>query len=219
MAPQTPFPPTHDSTLPVPVPPSAAEKTLTRFLSRAPKTPHLHPDAMLSTTGVQFSAHSGPRGGLAHHHLQRIAAGLRGEAMVLETREELEAMFGEGIMGEGDDMRIDGVIGRRERSNERVRAWDSGAGADAIEAQAEDMDRFQKSRGMLEGELGERDGAPVEKQNGTVQAVVEHDGAGNMKREHEDDAYGGDGAGVDRAARNAAKKQRRKEEKQRQKQG
>lgn len=187
MATRTAYPPMHPSA-PKTLAPTTAQSHLNTFLSQTKSKPHLHPDALLSSTGIQFSAHSGPQGGLALHHLQRIEAGLRGENLVLETQEELEAVFGEEMRAagtlRGDDSRVDKVIekgsgGKRARSQERVEGWEDGA-------------EFARKRSVDEGEVGDRDGAHVLQQGGEVPVVEEHAGGK-----------------VDAATRKAAKKQRR----------
>lgn len=166
--------------------PTTAQTTLSAFLAQTRTKAHLHPDALLSSTGIQFSANSGPTGGLALHHLQRIEAGLRGENLVQETQEELEAVFGEEMRAagtlRGDDRRVDAVIekssSKRGRSQERVREWEDGA-------------EFAAQQEVLEGEVGDRAGADVVQQGGAPPEIEQHGGK------------------VDAAARKAAKKQRR----------
>lgn len=168
------------------LPPTSAQTTLSAFLAQTRTKAHLHPDALLSSTGIQFSANSGPTGGLALHHLQRIEAGLRGENLVQETQEELEAVFGEEMRAagtlRGDDRRVDAAIekssSKRGRSQERVREWEDGA-------------EFAAQQKVLEGEVGDRAGADVVQQGGAPPEIEQHGGK------------------VDAAARKAAKKQRR----------
>ncbi|KAK3114120.1 hypothetical protein LTR53_007866 [Teratosphaeriaceae sp. CCFEE 6253] len=108
MVPQ-PYPPTFPYTsLTARLSPSTAHSALADFLTLTETHPHLHPDAHLSTSGITFAAQSGPRGGLALHHLRRIEAGLRGERLGVEGAEELEREFG-GIP-EGDDAALDAAI-------------------------------------------------------------------------------------------------------------
>lgn len=185
MASRTAYPPMHTPSAPRSLAPSTAESHLTTFLTQSRTKPSYHPDALLSSTGIQFSAHSGPNGGLALHHLQRIAAGLRGENLVQETQEELEAVYGEEMRAagtlRGDDARLDGAIERtskRGRSQERVREWEDGGA-------------FAAAQEVVEGEVGDREGADVVQQGGEPPAVESHGGK------------------VDAATRKAAKKQRR----------
>jgi hypothetical protein len=185
MASRSVYPPMQHPTPPAVLNPSSAQSHLSTFLSRTRTAPHLHPDALLSSTGIQFSANSGPIGGLALHHLQRIEAGLRGENLVQETQEELEAVFGEEMRAagtlRGDDRRHDATIERvskRGRSQERVREWEDGA-------------EFAQSRAITEGEVGDRESARVVHQGDTPPEIQQSGGA------------------VDAAARKAAKRQRR----------
>lgn len=95
---------------------------LADYLERSRQAPWMHPDAWLSTDGVRHGPKSGPSGGWAIHHLRRIEAGLRGESLVAETKEELVEKFGEevvkkatdgipeGLRQTGDDRRVDAVI-------------------------------------------------------------------------------------------------------------
>lgn len=122
------------------------------------------------------------------HHLQRIEAGLRGENLVQETQEELEAVFGEEMRAagtlRGDDKRLDATIERvskRSKSQERVREWEDGT-------------EFAQQQEITEGEVGDREGADVVQQGGEPPAIEQHEGK------------------VDAAARKAAKKQRRLDE-------
>ena len=184
MASRAVYPPIQHPTGPVALDPTAAQTQLSAFLSQTRSKAHLHPDALLSSTGIQFSANSGPTGGLALHHLQRIEAGLRGENLVQETQEELEAVFGEEMRAagtlRGDDRRVDATIERvskRSKSQERVREWEDGA-------------EFAQQQDITEGEVGDR-GAHVVQQGGAPPEIEQHGGK------------------VDAAARKAAKKQRR----------
>lgn len=184
MASRAVYPPIQHPTGPVVLDPTAAQTQLAAFLSQTRSKAHLHPDALLSSTGIQFSANSGPTGGLALHHLQRIEAGLRGENLVQETQEELEAVFGEEMRAagtlRGDDRRVDATIERvskRSKSQERVREWEDGA-------------EFAQQQDITEGEVGDR-GDHVVQQGGAPPEIEQHGGK------------------VDAAARKAAKKQRR----------
>lgn len=195
MASRTVYPPMQNPTPPHRLTPQTAQTTLKTFLSQTSTKAHLHPDALLSSTGIQFSANSGPTGGLALHHLSRIEAGLRGENLVQETQEELEAVFGEEMRAagtlRGDDRRVDAAIektsSKRSRSQDRVREWEDGA-------------EFAAQQEIVEGEVGNRGGAEVVQQGGAPPEVEQH----------------GAGGKVDAATRKAAKKQRRLAEKKQQ---
>jgi hypothetical protein len=184
---RTVYPPMQHPTGPQRLTPQTAQSQLSTFLAQTATKPHLHPDALLSSTGIQFSANSGPTGGLALHHLSRIEAGLRGENLVQETQEELEAVFGEEMRAagtlRGDDRRADAAIektkSKKSSSQDRVREWEDGA-------------EFAQNQEILEGEVGERGGAEVVQQGGAPPEIEQHAGGK-----------------VDAATRKALKKQRR----------
>ncbi|KAF2166599.1 hypothetical protein M409DRAFT_54930 [Zasmidium cellare ATCC 36951] len=98
-----------------------ASVSLADFLECSREAPWMHPDAWLSTDGVRHGPKSGPSGGWVIHHLRRIEAGLRGESLVAETKEELVERYGEDFVKNappgvadkvlrGDDTRVDAVI-------------------------------------------------------------------------------------------------------------
>lgn len=104
---------------------SEAEPLLSNYLSASLDSPHLHPDAWLYLEGVKFGPKSGPNGGWGIHHLRRIEAGLRGETLEAESKEDLIAKFGEDTVGdatgptsgavkESDDARLDELIESRQ---------------------------------------------------------------------------------------------------------
>lgn len=219
------YPPAHIPSAPITLTPSAAESLLSTYLSQTPHKAHLHPDALLSSTGIQFSANSGPKGGLAIHHLTRIAAGLRGENLVQETQEELEAQFAAELGAGGlDDDVVERTGGsKRSRSMERVREWDDrsaqavGAAVDAdFEAEGEDQRSFELKQEVLEGDVGDRDGAPVVERNASVPEIKTHDEEEEeqkpaVKKIKTEPTEGG--GQMDKAAKKAAKKARRDAEK------
>lgn len=238
-----------------------AAAPLAEFLERSRQAPWMHPDAWLSTDGVRHGPKSGPSGGWAIHHLRRIEAGLRGESLVAETKEELVEKFGEeavknappgvaeGELHAGDDTQLDAVIEekntkiedektrkkreKKERTqrekaekagNKRKRDdWEdsdapeeiqAGTGAntpyaDSMTAYSETWQKkedYEQSQDVLMGEVGERDGAPVSKQNGDPPIVVTHDiNGGVIVPEKPKTAE-------EKAARKLAKKARRAEE-------
>lgn len=130
------YPPTihHSSTI---VSPAEAQEALAKFLKRAETKPYLHPDSQINSTGINFSAHSGPNGGLAFHHLRRIEAGLSGENLIAETEEEL-AKLEEPADAEAlplsDDKRLDA---RLQRTKE-IQEWaESSTAAASVEDDTE----------------------------------------------------------------------------------
>ena len=121
-------PPFKHPSHPIQISPSEAQKSIANFLKKTSSKPHLHPDSFLSNTGIRFAVGTGPKGGIALHHLRRIDAGLRGEVLEKETPEQLEALFGPPV---GDDVRLDGQISRSEeklrkakkRKREEIEDW------------------------------------------------------------------------------------------------
>lgn len=232
MVPRTSYPPVvHHANLNKTLTPTAAQSQLASFLEKTSTQPHLHPDSLLSTTGITYSAHSGPSGGLAIHHLRRIEAGLRGENLVAETEEELAQYKDDYVGKEGDDEDLNESIAQSERKQRKelkkrkrtaeIQDWaeDTSSQADLgppgreIESFAhtplhesdwQDQEEYEAQQRPLEGEVGEREGAPVQKQNGAVPRVVEHGGGGEGKKEL---------SAADKKARKSAKKARRHAEK------
>ncbi len=183
-----------------------AEK-LADYITRSREHPYLHPDSYLSSAGVSFSVTSGPKGGLALHHLGRIEAGLRGESLKLASKEDLRAQFGvedeDEELQSSDDRALDHAIGntmRKKRKQKEVQEWvaqsESEGYGDGVPREVEsfantpmhtpfewqDQQEYELQQTMLEGELGERDGAPVVKQNGIEPGLLLHDSDGNLRR-------------------------------------
>ncbi|KAF2769298.1 hypothetical protein EJ03DRAFT_98148 [Teratosphaeria nubilosa] len=208
MVPKTSFPPVHHHPrLTKPLKAADAQKQLAAFLTQTSTKPYLHPDAILSASGIQYSAQSGPNGGLALHHLRRMEAGLRGENLIAESAEELAEQF--GALPHGDDTRVDALIenrtggAKRKRSMDEVGQWAEDASeaayGDVSRAGAtedwEDKEQYELNQRPVEGEVGERDGAEVVRQDGEVPVVAEE------KKVLSE---------VDRKARKAAKKEKNK---------
>jgi len=223
MVPKISYPPRHyHDHLTKPLSPTTAQAHLAAFLAQTSSKPHLHPDAQLSTSGIAFSASSGPKGGLALHHLTRIEAGLRGESLVAETATELEERFGDEVgVPKSDDRRLDeviegrakaGVEGKRKRSAEEVAQWAEETSGAALTGEgqewdgAEDMESYELGQRPMKGEVGGREGAPVVKQGGGVPDVVEHDEDGGVVGKKP-------ATEAEKKARREAKKARRKVEK------
>ncbi|TKA61849.1 hypothetical protein B0A55_11551 [Friedmanniomyces simplex] len=215
MVPKASYPPIfHHASKTRRLTPTEAQIELADFLERTETQPYLHPDAQLSASGISFAAQSGPKGGLAIHHLKRIEAGLRGERLGEETTEELENQYGTEVhLPEGDDGKldvlIDGNSGRkgglkRQRTSDWAETSSNAGPADSQEALAgaadednnwQDKEDYEHSRRNLVDDIGER-GAPVVKQNGAP-PVISH--APESKAE--------------KKARKGAKKERQKIEK------
>lgn len=174
-----------------------ASNMLDKYIMDSESHPHLHPDSIITPTGVTFSAHGGPMGGVVMHNLRRVAAGLHGEYMEPEPTPEPE----------------DG--GEQEVSSKGRRKGKHGDTDAAAVANTEDdwmnMSEFEREEGHIEvGDVGPRtnvvqDGgdAPEVEALGSVGA----EGTDMKKRK-------GDGEGkIDKEARKKAKKQRHKEHK------
>lgn len=215
MVPRSSYPPVvHHDHLTQTLNPSTAQGQLKIFLEKTSTHPHLHPDSLLSTTGITYSAHSGPSGGLAIHHLRRIEAGLRGENLVADTEEELRRITGDDDEGEGDDEDLDRSIARSEeklskkrKRTEEIQDWaeETSSQADGavvppgreIESFAhtplhqvdyegngewQDQREYELGQRIVEGEVGEREGAPAERQNVALPKVAkEEENAGGKK--------------------------------------
>lgn len=69
---------------------SATTTHITKLLSLAETSAHLHPDALLTPSGPEYSARGGLTGGLVLHQLRRVEAGLRGEHLLPEEDEDAE---------------------------------------------------------------------------------------------------------------------------------
>lgn len=170
--------------------PKQAQENLVAFLAKTPSQPHLHPDAILSQDGIKFPAQSGPQGGLAIHHLRRIEAGLRGENLLAESKEELRALFSdEPQLPTGNDDRLDGLIERSiEKSTKRSKQISTLDGTI-------DADEYAHEQTEVNEEIG----------NDTL--------AGQGEQVHSIPEIRTDKSAADRAERNAKKKAARKAEK------
>ncbi|KAK3641342.1 hypothetical protein LTR56_011370 [Elasticomyces elasticus] len=214
MALRAAYPPIfHHFSLTTRLTPLETQVQLSTFLSLTQNSPYLHPDAQLSTSGITFAAQSGPKGGIALHHLRRIEAGLRGERLGLETAAELEEEYGtEAGKPESDDRHLDTLIAgtaangsgggllkgvlKRKRTTDWAESTLTNAGeGDSHEPlnDYEDKESYELSQRNAVGEVGDR-GDHVVKQNGAP-PVVQH-----VMTE------------ADKKARRAAKKQKNKAE-------
>lgn len=216
MVPRTAYPPAHHHPrLTKSLSPAEAQNQLASFLAKTQHNPYLHPDALISTSGISYSAQSGPNGGLAINHLKRIEAGLRGENLVAETQEDL-FQYTDGLPG-GDDTRIYGLIedtasarrkqdglGKRKRSKADVAQW-ADESSEAAFGDWQEMEEYAQEQRPLEGEMGEREGAPAVRQNGAPPTVLQHDAEGGTRQPMTRE---------DKAARKAAKRARGKARKE-----
>ncbi|KAF7190371.1 hypothetical protein HII31_08289 [Pseudocercospora fuligena] len=256
------------------IPTKQAQPIIAAYIERSKKRPSLHPDAWLAVDGIRFGPKGGPSGGWAIHHLKRIEAGMRGESLMPESKDELVARFGEeeaathstSVAEPSDDTRLDetieqtnGVIDKaarkaakkarrneekkdgsdrkRQKKNHEIDAWasDSAAAGASDHAQpsgyttpyqdslvayeerrdpadldedpdAQPREEYEQQQEIVEGEVGERGGAPVSKQNGKVPPLVKHkkDGEVEVPKKAKTEE--------EKAARRAAKKAKRAED-------
>ncbi|KAF2797674.1 hypothetical protein K505DRAFT_193526, partial [Melanomma pulvis-pyrius CBS 109.77] len=174
----------HISSTPITLP--AASTLLTRFLSNSESHPHLHPDALITPTGVTFSSHGGPLGGVVMHNLRRVAAGLRGEYLEPEATPEPEEEEDRQGRGKGKGIwagkKTEGV-GEGQQDG-----W-------------QDREEYEREVEVEVGEVGERDTFVGEASE--VQVAEGEKKRKNTEAEGEDM--------LDKEARRKAKKMRNKE--------
>jgi hypothetical protein len=189
------LPPTrHHSSIPISLP--TASTLLETYISLSETHPHLHPDALITPTGVTFSAHGGPLGGAVMHNLRRVAAGLRGEYLEPAVEEDEEAENTENAAPE---------------TNEKG----SGSSKKDVETTANEgwqpMSEYEREEGKVEvGEIGERDhfvASGVDLVPEVLQVGDGDEDAAGKKRKGENK--------LDKEARKKAKKERNKEFKRR----
>ncbi|KAF2749453.1 hypothetical protein M011DRAFT_398331 [Sporormia fimetaria CBS 119925] len=123
-----------------PISTTQASEILTTYISNSEAHAHLHPDALITPSGVVFSSHGGPTGGVIMHNLRRVAAGLRGEYLEPEASPEPEERrFG------GSNKTVfneEGVNTEAEQSAQE--GW-------------QDKAEFEREEGVVEvGEIGDR---------------------------------------------------------------
>ncbi|KAF2810091.1 uncharacterized protein BDZ99DRAFT_304198 [Mytilinidion resinicola] len=120
-----------------------AHSLLTAYLVATETSPHLHPDGLLSTAGVQFATSAGPMGGVVLHNLRRVEAGLRGEHMEpdLEVLEEEDAKAGAEAGLE------DAVVGKALNGKRTVKQAEEGW---------QDIEEYQREQGPIIGEIEDR---------------------------------------------------------------
>ncbi|KAF2854750.1 hypothetical protein T440DRAFT_464895 [Plenodomus tracheiphilus IPT5] len=175
---EAPPPSRHISSTPISQ--TSASQILDTYLQNSEAHAHLHPDALITPTGVTFSSHGGPMGGVVLHNLRRVAAGLRGEYLEPEATPEPE----EG--GEDADA-VAGGFG--------AKGWKSG-GAEWQDAEV----AAQQQDGLVVGEVGERTNAVADGgEDPEVQGAGEE--VGNKRKQ-------GDDGTLSKEARKKAKKER-----------
>jgi len=162
-------------------------KILDKYLSNSTSYPHLHPDALITPSGVAFSSHGGSSGGVIMHNLRRVAAGLHGEYLEPEPTPEPEdskerSLGSQKKVKHGKKAATDATVGTQEE-------WQT-------------MSEFEREEGVVEvGEVGDR--INVVQEGGEVPELKVVDDA-----EAEDN---GKKTKKDKEARKQAKKARNKE--------
>lgn len=134
---EAPPPSCHISSTPISL--SSASSILETYLRNSEAHPHLHPDALITPTGVTFSSHGGPMGGVVMHNLRRVAAGLHGEYLEPEKTPEPEE-------DEGDESEKSTWKGNKKggKGKKNVEEW-------------QDIAEYEQEAGGIEvGELGPR---------------------------------------------------------------
>jgi hypothetical protein len=117
-----------------------ASRMLETYLTNSESHPHLHPDALVTPAGINFSSHGGSMGGVLMHNLRRVAAGLRGEYLEPEKTPEPE----EDEEGAGKFNKKGGK--KRKTAPDATTADDW-----------EPLEQFERDQGVIEiGEVGDR---------------------------------------------------------------
>jgi hypothetical protein len=160
---------------------------LETYLANSERHPHLHPDALITPTGVTFSSHGGPMGSVVMHNLRRVAAGMRGEFLEPEKTPEPEE----------DEASAKKFSGKKRKDFSTVTDDDW-----------QDKAEYEAEQGAIEvGEIGHR--TNVVQEGGEEPEVQVTGGAeeGAKKRKIEE------GGKMDKEARKLAKRERAKQEK------
>ncbi|KZM23043.1 uncharacterized protein EKO05_0008167 [Ascochyta rabiei] len=146
-------PPPHRLISSQPITTSAASTLLQTYIANSEAHPHLHPDALITPTGVTFSSHGGPTGGVVMHNLRRVAAGLRGEYLEPEATPEPEEEEANGARAKYSNK------GKGKRTTFANADADADADADAagVHIEWQDKDVYEREQGELDmGDLGDR---------------------------------------------------------------
>ncbi|CBX90410.1 predicted protein [Plenodomus lingam JN3] len=182
---EAPPPSRHISSTPISQ--AAASLMLDTYLRNTEAHAHLHPDALITPTGVTFSSHGGPAGGVVLHNLRRVAAGLHGEYLEPEGTPEPEEEE-EGEDGGGEWGAVKGS-GKGKGKGKKGEGWQDREVA------------AQEEEGLVIGEVGDRTNGVV---GGGVEPEVRDTGLGEEAKKRK-----GDGGGkMDKEARKKAKKER-----------
>ncbi|KAH6612735.1 hypothetical protein C7974DRAFT_323188 [Boeremia exigua] len=184
-------PPPHRLVSSKPISIAAAAAMLQTYMANSEAHPHLHPDALITPTGVTFSSHGGPTGGVVMHNLRRIAAGLRGEVLEPEPTPEPE---------EDEGAARDKAWKAKKGKGIKTTFADADADPAPVEIEWQDKDAYEREQGEFEsGDLGDRTNV-VQEGAAPPELAVEVEATGEKRK-------GGD-AKLDKDARKKAKKER-----------
>ncbi|KAF9692239.1 hypothetical protein EKO04_009611 [Ascochyta lentis] len=146
-------PPPHRLISSQPTTVSAASTMLHTYIANSEAHPHLHPDALITPTGVTFSSHGGPTGGVVMHNLRRVAAGLRGEYLEPEATPEPEEE-------EAADNSAQSKYGKKANGKKTTF---TDADADEVQVEWQDKEAYEREQGDIElGDLGDRSNTVAE---------------------------------------------------------
>ncbi|KAH9860634.1 hypothetical protein J1614_011965 [Plenodomus biglobosus] len=171
-----------------PVSPAAASAMLATYLLNSEAHAHLHPDALITPTGVTFSSHGGPAGGVVLHNLRRVAAGLRGEYLEPEGTPEPEGEEGGDVVAGADGGAWKGKDKGKGKKN--APEWQD---AEVV---------AQQENGLVVGEVGDRTNAVSEGGEEPEVQATDLGGEAGKKRKQEGDSK------MSKEARKKAKKER-----------
>ena len=126
---------------------SEASTLLQTYMANSEVHAHLHPDALITPTGVTFSSHGGPTGGVVMHNLRRIAAGLRGEYLEPEATPEPDDQDGQhGAQDKGK--------GNKARAK-KITFADADTGA--VDVEWQEKEAYEREQGEMEiGDVADR---------------------------------------------------------------
>ncbi|CAO2649102.1 Nn.00g100510.m01.CDS01 [Neocucurbitaria sp. VM-36] len=143
---EAPPPSRHISSTPITL--TSASRLLETYLANSERHPHLHPDALITPTGVTFSSHGGPTGGVVMHNLRRVAAGLRGEYLEPERTPEPE---------EDQDAVTEGLDSGRKSRKDRKGGKGGNKEKSTKDDEWQDMAEYEREEGVVEvGDIGTR---------------------------------------------------------------
>jgi hypothetical protein len=206
-----------------PITPHAASALLSTYLTHSETHAHLHPDGLITPTGVTFSSHGGPLGGVIMHNLRRVAAGLRGEYLEVEATPEPEDSQSRGMdgmwQGQGQGQGRKFGKGRNQDRDRKRQDYGTAQGVAATANEGwQNMSEYEREEGVLEvGEVGDRSNfvrsEPIVEDVGldSQDTVVANDSQATVGAEDEQATVGAKRkVAVDKEARKKAKKDKKK---------